>query len=87
MVSIADLQANVDNYNKLVGDAEHYKARMLNMKDTLVKERGEGRESKRKHGTTISEFEKLQKEYQYLESEKDAVALSVTITEGEKRDI
>ena len=57
------------------------------MKDTLVNERGEGWESKRKHEATTSEFKNLQKAYKYLESEKDALVLSVTITEGEKKDI
>ena len=56
------------------------------MKDTLIKERGEGRELKRKHEATLSEFERLQKAYQYLELEKDALEASVTIMEGEKKD-
>ena len=38
-VSIESVQANADNVNKLVGDVEHYKERMLNMKVTLIKER------------------------------------------------
>ena len=37
-VNIESAQANTDNVNKLVEDAEHYKERMLKMKDTLVKE-------------------------------------------------
>ena len=81
MVSVAVAQANIDNVNNLVEDAGYYKERMLKMKETLVKERGEGQESKRKHEATIPEFEKLQKAYQYLESEKDALVLSITITE------
>ena len=39
-VRIPAVQARLDNVNKLVGDVEHYKERMLNMKSTLVKERG-----------------------------------------------
>ena len=39
-VRIPAVQAHLDNVNKLVGDVEHYKERMLNMKSTLVKERG-----------------------------------------------
>ena len=59
---------------------------MLKVKDDLVKEWGEGWELKRKHDDTISEFERLQKAYQYLELEKEALELSTTIMEGEKRD-
>ena len=55
------------------------------MKDTLVKERGEGRELKRKHEATLSQFERLQKAYQALELKKDALEVSVTIMEGEKK--
>ena len=36
-VRIPAMQAHADNVNKLVGDVEHYKERMLNMKGTLVK--------------------------------------------------
>ena len=39
-VRISAMQAHADNVNKLVGDVEQYKERMLNMKGTLVKERG-----------------------------------------------
>ena len=60
---------------------------MLKMKNTLVKERGEGGELKRKHEATLWGFQKLQKAYQYLESEKDALMVSVTITEGENKDL
>ena len=56
------------------------------MKNTMIKERGEGGELKIKHEANFSEFENLQKDYQHLESEKDAMVLSVTISEGEKKD-
>ena len=62
-VSIEASQANADNVDKLVEDAENYKERMLKMKDTLFKESGEGRELKRKHEATLSKKESLQKEY------------------------
>ena len=42
-VNISIVQSNVDNFDKLVEDAEHYKERRNKMKYTLVKERGEGR--------------------------------------------
>ena len=45
--------------SKLVEDVEHYKERMLKMKDTLIKEWGEGQDLKRKHEDMIYEFEIL----------------------------
>ena len=51
-----------------------------------MKERGEGREMKRKHEATLSQFERFQKAYQVLESEKDSLVLSNNIAEGEKND-
>ena len=56
------------------------------MKDTLIKERGEGREFKRKREETLSKFERLQKAYQDLEREKEALKLSTIIMDGEKKD-
>ena len=37
------------------------------MKDTLMNERGEGQEMKRKHEATLDESERFQKAYQVLE--------------------
>ena len=54
MASVLAAQANADNVSKLVEDVEHYKQRMLKMKETLVKERGEGQDLKRKHDDTFS---------------------------------
>ena len=59
---------------------------MLKMKDTLVKERGEGLALKRKQEATLLEKESLQREYQTLELEMDALEVQVTIMEGEKKD-
>ena len=42
---------------------------------------------KRKDEATLSEFKILQEAYQVLESEKEALVLSNTITEGEKKDL
>ena len=56
------------------------------MKYTLVKERGEDRELKRKNEATLSEKESLQKEYQDLETDRDALVVQMTIMEGEKKD-
>ena len=36
-VNIASTQANADNVDKLVEDAENYKEMVLKMKDTLLK--------------------------------------------------
>ena len=60
---------------------------MVRVKDTLMKERGECWDIKRKHEATLSEFERLQEAYQVLESEKEALVLSNTIIEGEKKDL
>ena len=57
------------------------------MKETLRKEKGEGHDLKIKHDDTLSEFERLKKAYQALESDKDALVLLVTITVGEKKDL
>ena len=87
MASVAATKYNVDNVSKLVVGVGHYKERMSQMKETLRKERGEGQELKRKHVDTFSNFERLKRAYKVLESEKDALILSVAITEGEKRDL
>ena len=42
---------------------------------------------KRKHEATLLEFERLQEAYKVLESEKEALVLSNTITEGENKDL
>ena len=56
------------------------------MKKTLRKERGEGKSLKRKHDDILTELERLKGAYQILQSDKDALVLSVNIIEGEKRD-
>ena len=63
LVRVATIQANANKVDILMEDPEHHKENMLKMKDTLVKERGEGLTLKRKHEATLSEFERLQKEY------------------------
>ena len=52
-VSIATTQANADNVDKLIEVVYHYKENMIKMEDTLIKERGEGQELKRKHEATL----------------------------------
>ena len=86
LVSIKTTQANADNVESLVEYAEHYKEIMLQMKDTLVKERGEGQELKRKQKGTLFEKEILQREYQDLVTERDELVVQMTIMDGEKGD-
>ena len=50
-ISVAAAQANADKVEKLMEDAEHYKEKMIKMKDTLIKERGEGKKVKYWHIT------------------------------------
>ena len=49
---------------------DKYKEKMVRMMDTPMKERGEGRDMKRKHEATLYEFERIQEAYQVLESER-----------------
>ena len=46
-----------------------------------------GRESKRKYDATLSDFEKLQQDYQILEEERDALKLSKMTLDGEKNNL
>ena len=48
-VNVAVSQASADNVVQLMENVEHQKEKMLKLKDTLVKTRGEGIELKRKH--------------------------------------
>ena len=57
------------------------------MKETMRKERGERQDLKRRHDDILSKFEKVKEAYQVFESDKDALTMSVAITEGEKRDL
>ena len=41
-VSVAVKQANADNVDRLIESVEHHKEKMFKMKDTLIKEGGEG---------------------------------------------
>ena len=57
------------------------------MKENLRKERGEGQSLKMKHDDILTELDKLKEAYKILESDKDALVLSATITEREKKDL
>ena len=60
---------------------------MSQVKETLRKERGEGKSLKRKYDDSLTELERLNEAYQILHVEKYALVLSATITEGEKKDL
>ena len=57
------------------------------MRENLKKEMGEGKILKRKHEDSLSELEKFRETCHILQSDKDALVLSVNIIEGEKRDL
>ena len=57
------------------------------MKETLKRERDEGQGLKRKHEDMLSKIEKSKEACQTLQSDKDALVLSVNIIEGEKKDL
>ena len=71
----------------MVDDLEEYKKRLSQIKETLSKERGEGQNLKRKHANILSEIEKSKEACQILQSDKDALILSINIIEGEKKDL
>ena len=66
-IGVAVAQANAYNVDRLKETVDQYKENMVRVKDTLIKERGEGREMKRKHEATLLEFKRLQEAYQALE--------------------
>ena len=69
------------------GAFDQYKDKMEQMKETLRKEQGEGRETKRKYDVTLSNLERLKEAYKILEAERDALVLSNTIISGENKDL
>ena len=58
-IGIATAQVNAYNVSKLKGVVDQYKDKMTQMKETLRKEKGVGRESKRKYDATLSDLERL----------------------------
>ena len=84
---VASDLANEDNVDKIMTDLEQYKKKVVQMKETLKKERGEGQTLKRKHEEILSEIEKSKEACQTLQSNKDALILSISIMEGEKKDL
>ena len=84
---VASALANVDNVDKIVDDLEQYKKKVSQMKETLKKERGEGKRLKRKHEDSLSELDKLREAFQIFQSNKDSLVLSINIIELEKKDL
>ena len=58
-ISVHCAQANAYDVDRLKESVDQYKEKMVKVKDTLMKERGEGPYMKRKHEATLSEFERL----------------------------
>ena len=54
LITIPATQGNSYNVDRLKEITDQYKENMVRMKDTLMKERGEGREMKRKNEATLS---------------------------------
>ena len=81
------LLANVYIVDKIMDYLEQYKKKVFQMKETMKKERGEGQSLKRKHEYILSEIEKSRDTCQILQSNKDALVLSINIIEGEKKDL
>ena len=86
-MGIATAHENAYNVSNLKGTIHQYKDKMSQMKETLRKEERVGQEVKRKYDATPSDLEKIQHDYQILEEERDALKLSNTILDGEKKDL
>ena len=84
---VASALANEDNVDKIMTDLEQYRKKVVQMKETMKKERGERQSLKRKHEDILSEIEKSKEACQILQSDKDALVLWVDIMEGEKRNL
>ena len=79
-VGVASSLANVDNVNQMVDDLEQYNEKMSQVKETLRKERGEGKRLEIKYDDTFTELERLKEVYQILQLDKDALILLDAIT-------
>ena len=63
---VAVALSNEDNVDKIMTDLKEYKKKVVQMKETLKKERGEGQTLKRKHEEILSEIEKSKETCQTL---------------------
>ena len=84
-VGVALSLATEDNVDKIMTELEQSKKKIAQMKETLKRERGEGQSLKRKHEEMLNKIENLKEACQNLQSDKDALVLSVNIIEGEKK--
>ena len=84
---VASSLANDDNVDKIMTDLEQYKKKVVQMKETMKNERGEGQILKRKHEDILSEIENSKETCQLLKYDKDSLVLLVNIIEGEKKDL
>ena len=84
---VSSTLSNEDNVEKIMTDLEQYNKKVVQMKETLKKERGKGQSLKRKHEDILSEIEKSKEACQTLQSDKDSLILSISIMEGEKKDL
>ena len=89
MSSINVVVAHESAYNgwKMKGSIDQCKEKMAQMKETLRKEQGEGREVKRNHEAMLSYLERLHEAFQVLEAENDDLVLSNNIIDGENKDL
>ena len=84
---VASTLENVDNVEKMVDDLEQYKEKISQMRETLKKDRGEGKNLKIKLEDSLRELEKFRETCHILQSDKYALVLLVNILKGEKRDL
>lgn len=85
-VNVAAAQASADNVDKLLTTIERNKEKMLKLKATLVKERGETIELNTKLQATLFEKDNLLAAYNNLNTEKEALIVQLMIMEGETND-
>ena len=86
-LGIAGAYANAHSIYKLTETLEQCKGKMAKMKEVLRKEERVYRELKRKNEATLSDYEKLQQEYQILEEERDTFKLSNMNLSREKGEL
>ena len=67
-----------DNVDIIMIDLEQYQKKVTQLKETLKKERSESKNLKRKYEDMISEIEESKAKLQTLQSDKDALVLSVS---------
>ena len=86
-ISIATAYENAHNVDKLTETLEQCKGKLAEIKDVLRKEERVGRESKRKYKATLSNYVKLQQDYQILVEERDELKLANMNLDREKQEL